>query len=77
MPNGEQSPRIHAVVEAGKIFVRAILDNVPDCPNREIALKSVREASVLAYFGIRCDGLEYAGEESTAASGHQIRLVKS
>jgi hypothetical protein len=48
-----QYERIHG---GAKQFAKVILDNVPECPDRDAVLQLLREASMLACSAISLDG---------------------
>lgn len=52
-----QLPKYHAVREAAKAFAGVLLDNCPECADRTVALRLVREAAMTANASIALDGL--------------------
>lgn len=55
-PRADQLPKFAAVTEAAKVFAQVIEENVPDCADRSVALRKVREARMDANAAIALDG---------------------
>lgn len=55
-PTEEQIPRYHAIKEAARAFLTAILTVTPPCADQSAALRLVREARMTANAAIACDG---------------------
>lgn len=49
-------PKFQAVSEAAEQFLRVIRDNVPNCPDRSVAIRKIREARMDANSAIAHDG---------------------
>lgn len=47
-PADDQPERYRNITEAGEALCNAILDNAPRCPDRTVALRTVREARMWA-----------------------------
>ncbi len=66
-PGGTQPPRFEAVRDAGKKLAETILDQVPDCPERQQAWDKVQEAVMWANAGIAREQARRQRPQRTAA----------
>lgn len=56
-PQGDQQERYVALREAAKVYAEAIVKHVPQCADRTVALRKVREANWTANSAIACGGI--------------------
>lgn len=74
-PREGQTEKWVAVTEAAKVFAKAVIENVPWSTNRDLALKSLRESTVMAFFAANNCELAHRTECVATASGHEIRIL--
>ncbi len=65
-PHGDQSTRYGRLRTKGKYFAESILQTVPDCRERSMALSRLREAVMWANAGIACSEPEPPNPEPRA-----------
>lgn len=56
-PGLEQLPKYEAVRNAGLCFAQVIIGNVPECADRTVALRKIREVVMDANAAIALNGL--------------------
>lgn len=50
-------PKYQAIRDAAKVFAQVVLDNAPDCADRTVALRGIRETVMNANAAIALNGL--------------------
>lgn len=55
-PTPEQLPKYLAIREAARKFADVIVENTPPCADQTVAVRKIREATMVANQSIACNG---------------------
>jgi hypothetical protein len=55
-PTAEQRDKYLRIRDAAHAFATVIVANTPSCPDQTVAIRKVREATMVANQAIACDG---------------------